>query len=335
MHRFVSQIPMAIVAAMMMGFAGVPMQGQQVGEGRSLGATQDTRPDAPFPDRPELMRRIALYEAAERSAERSHPGLESMVKVYSNLATLYEHASLYPKAEEALHKEIAVLGGGPQVELADAFGHLAVLHVAMGDLHQAEKDDGEALRIREGIGDPVGIALTWSDLGDIEVKERHFKQAEIYSHKALAILQDNPKAEVSDRIAAQQTLAYALCGLRRCGEAIPLLQETLELQKKLYGPDSLLVGSGYFLLGHAYWQNGDLDTAAGLMRRGTARMKVDLGWGHSIYLDAMSEYARFLRQRGDNEAAASAEREIKTANAVVDARSLTPRTSTFSAGGPR
>ena len=78
-----------------------------------------------------------------------------------------------------------------------------------------------------------------------------------------------------------------------------------------------------------------MEDAAELMAQGTARMKVDLGWGHTIYLNAMTQYARFLRQRGQKEAAATAEREIKMANAVVDARSLTTSSSAFAAAGSR
>lgn len=288
-----------------------------------------------FPDKPELLRRIALYEAAERSAERAHTGTESMVRIYSNLAALYEDACMYSRSEEVMHREIAMLRSGPQDELADAIGHLAVLHIAMGEMRQAEKDDFEALRISESMGNPVGVALTWTDLADVDIKQRHYKQALDYAQRAMAVLAENPKVDVADRIVVRQTLAYALCGLKECGQAIPILKDAIEMEKSSYGADSLMVGTGYYLLGYTYWQNGDMEDAAELMARGTARMKVDLGWGHTIYLNAMTQYARFLRQRGQKEAAASAEREVKMANAVVDARSLTTSSSAFAGAGSR
>jgi hypothetical protein len=64
-------------------------------------------------------------------------------------------------------------------------------------------------------------------------------------------------------------------------------------------------------------------------------MKVELGWGHTIYLNAMTQYAKFLRERGQMEAATTAEREIKMANAVVDARTLSASPNAFLAGGAR
>jgi tetratricopeptide (TPR) repeat protein len=309
----------ALMTVVVIGLAGVPANGQQAGGGAPQTAAGLGGSDAVFPDKPELLRRIALYEAAERSAERAHPGMESMVRIYSNLAALYEDACMYSRSEEVMHREIAMLRSGPQDELADAIGHLAVLHIAMGEMRQAEKDDFEALRIRESMGDPVGVALTWTGLADVDIKQRHYKQALDYAQRVMAVLAENPK----------------VCGLKECGQAIPILKDAIEMEKSSYGADSLMVGTGYLSSRIHILANGDMEDAAELMARGTARMKVDLGWGHTIYLNAMTQYARFLRQRGQKEAAATAEREIKMANAVVDARSLTTSSSAFAAAGSR
>jgi len=49
----------------------------------------------------------------------------------------------------------------------------------------------------------------------------------------------------------------------------------------------------------------------------------------------MSQYARFLRERGQVEAAVTAEREVRQAEAVVDVRSFTGRTGELGAAAPR
>lgn len=193
MHRFFTTMSIALMTVVVIGLAGVPANGQQAGGGAPQTAAGLGGSDAVFPDKPELLRRIALYEAAERSAERAHPGMESMVRIYSNLAALYEDACMYSRSEEVMHREIAMLRSGPQDELADAIGHLAVLHIAMGEMRQAEKDDFEALRIRESMGDPVGVALTWTGLADVDIKQRHYKQALDYAQRAMAVLAENPK----------------------------------------------------------------------------------------------------------------------------------------------
>ena len=71
------------------------------------------------------------------------------------------------------------------------------------------------------------------------------------------------------------------------------------------------------------------------MARGTARMKVDLGWGHAVYINVMSDYAQFLRERGQLEAAAVAQREVRQAQSVVDVRSLAGRSGEVGAAGLR
>jgi tetratricopeptide (TPR) repeat protein len=281
-----------------------------------------TAPPGGMPDHLTLLQWIGLYEQAERSGELSHVGTAGLVKFYYNLGGLYEEAGMYPKAEDAMRREIAVLKNGPKSDLAEALGHLAVVHVAMGDLRTGEKEQLEALRIRESLGDPIGIALSWDDLADIYVKKREFKKSVDYAQKAVAVLADNPNVDMANRLAVRQTLAFALCGVKQCDKAIQLLKETIEISTQNFGANSLAVGIEYYLLGFTAWQAGDMQDAGEWMGRGTTRMKVEMGWGHSVYLHAMSEYARFLRQRGQMEEAASAEREVRMAQSVVDVHTL-------------
>ena|ERR1017187_4867739 len=115
----------SLIAVLMIGLAGVQATGQPAGGN----APQASQSDAVFPDRPELLRRIGLYEAAERSAEASPTGTENLVKIDANLAALYEDAGMYPKAENLMRRWISLLRSGPQDELAEAISHLAVLHI--------------------------------------------------------------------------------------------------------------------------------------------------------------------------------------------------------------
>jgi tetratricopeptide (TPR) repeat protein len=226
-------------------------------------------------------------------------------------------------------RAISLPRAGPQDELAEEIGHLAVLHVAMGELREAERNQMEALAIRESVGDPTGIALTWNDLADLYIKNRQYKKALDYAQRAMRVLADRPDVGASDRIAVRQTLAFALCGTGNCEKAIPLLKDALELSKSSFGADSLPVGIDEYLLGYAYWQSGNLHDAAEWMGQGIARMKVDLGWGHTIYVNALRQYAKFLQKTGQTEAAASADIEVHQAEALVDARSFTKRPDTF------
>jgi tetratricopeptide (TPR) repeat protein len=230
---------------------------------------------------------------------------------------------MYPKAEDAMKHAILLLKDGPKDLLAAETGHLSMLHSAMGELKQAEKDEMRALAIREAIGDPLGIALTWSDMASLYFRKREIKKALDYAQRAFPVLAGNTSVSAADRIAVKQILAVVLCEVHQCSRAIPIMKDALELAQSTYGEDSLGAGIEKFLLGHIYWKNGDDPDAAEWMKRGIERMKIDLGWGHVIYLNSMREYALFLRRSGQMEEAAVAQSEVRRAESLVDARSFT------------
>jgi hypothetical protein len=199
-------------------------------------------------------------------------------------------------------------------------------------VREAEKEHMEALKVRESIGDPVGIALTWTDLASIYVQERQYKKAVDFGQRSLAVLGDNPNVTPTDRIAVRQILGTALCESHDCGRAIPMLKDAVDLASRNFGADSLSVAITSYVLGYAYWRSGDIVDARASMERGMVRIKADLGWGHPLYVKSMNTYARVLRAQGQLEAAATVESEARAASGVVDARSLT-RSSAF-AGAP-
>jgi hypothetical protein len=57
---------------------------------------------------------------------------------------------MYPKSENLMRRWISLLRSGPQDELAEALSHLAVLHIAMGEI--ARRKWGCARRdLRKGL----------------------------------------------------------------------------------------------------------------------------------------------------------------------------------------
>ena len=289
--------------------------------GQLLSTVHQSAPE--FPDKTELLRRVAVYEDAARKAPAAHATHESLVEIYVNLGALYEDLGMYFKAEDAIRRSISLLQDGPKDQLAEELGHLGLLHAVMGNMKQAEKDDLQSLRVREALGDPIGIAFTWNDLADLYDKQRQFMKALDYAQKSFDVIGNNPAINPSDRVAVHQTLALAFGGLKQCAQAIPLLEESVEISSASFGADNLLAGVDQYLLGSAYWHCGDMNRASELMERGIARMKITLGWGHVIYVSALEQYAQFLRQYGRMEAARSAESEVHQAQSLVDARTFT------------
>jgi tetratricopeptide (TPR) repeat protein len=328
-----------LVAVLVVGLLAEFAAGQQVGQGE--GGSAQPKSGAPsgkkveFPDRPELLRRIALYEAAARKAEAAPPADGSLVRIYRELGLMYENLAMYPRSEQATRRALWLLREGSPSDLAEATSDLARLHMAMGELRQSEREELESLRLRERVGEPVAIARSWNQLATVYIKRHQNRKAVEFAQKAMAVLGDGPRVDPVDRIGVRFTLARALCESRECGRAIPLLKEAIELSKDTFGTDGLPVGFCNYLLGYAYWRNGDMDEASVWMERGTARMKVELGWGHPGYLDALTQYAEFLRERGRKEAAVAVEREVKQAQAVVDVRALATRPGALGMAGSR
>jgi hypothetical protein len=312
----------------------------------TAGATQINAPVAPqqtaaaedaekLTDKAELFRRIAQYETAARNNEAAHADRLHLARIYRDLGNLCADAGLYLKAEDAMKHAVTDMKNGSQTDLAEELGQLAVVHVELGKFKQAEQDEMEALRIRGLEGDPLRTADTWRDLSSLYSVQHKFKKAADYAQKAFGILGNREDISAYDRVAIRQSLGYALTGINNCAQGIPILKDALDLARHSFGEPGLRVGYAEYLLGLGYWHCGDRDHAAEWLESGTAQLKADFGWDRSVYLNAMGQYARFLRSTGQPEAAASAEAVVNQSDATVDARSLTRRAEGFRESGAK
>jgi hypothetical protein len=134
---------------------------------------------------------------------------------------------------------------------------------------------------------------------------------------------------------ARSGLSLAICYLKDCPSAIPLLKDAMDEAKANLQPDDFPIGFGDFLLGYAYWKSGNMSEANQHMQDGTAAMKRQLGWGHPAYLNALRCYAQFLRENRQVEAANVVEHQIRQVEAVVDVHSIQTRQGMFVFDGLR
>jgi hypothetical protein len=117
--------------------------------------------------------------------------------------------------------------------------------------------------------------------------------------------------------------------------AIPLLKDGIDIARTAFRPNDFPVGMGEYLLGLAYWRSGNLFDAGKHMEQGTTIMKEQLGWGHPAYLNALKQYALFLRKSQRSDDAKAVERQIQLAEAVVDVHSIQTRTGVDALAGLR
>jgi tetratricopeptide (TPR) repeat protein len=272
----------------------------------------------------ERLQKIVLKEAAVRQAESAHATNVALAIIYVQLGLLYQDVALWEKSEATLEHAVFLLRQTeqPSGNLAAALSQLGTLHIAMGKLGESEKEELEALRLRQALGNRLQIARSWSDLAALYLNKRKFAKAKDFAHQAEAEFVTNERADVVDRMAARIALAQALCYLKDCPSAIPLLKTALEDAKARMQPDNFAIGESDFILGYAYWKAGDISDAEEHMERGAALMNVQLGWGHPVYLKALTCYAQFLRETKRVAAANVVEGRIRQAAAIVDVRSL-------------
>jgi tetratricopeptide (TPR) repeat protein len=286
------------------------------------------------PTRAELLRRISVYEAAAKQAQSAGASDDAVAKIYARLASFYGDAAMYSQSEGALDHSVALLRRNAELsgQLATNISYLGMLHIEMGKMREAEREEMEALKLRQNLGDSLGIARSWNALSELYFKERKYTPSRDLAQRALDEFSRNREADVVDRISSRMNLSLALCYMKDCPSAVPVLKDAVAIAKFAFKANDFPVGEGEFLLGFAYWKSGDVAGANEYMEEGTSMMKEQLGWGHPAYLSALGQYARFLRENRRVEDAEAVERQIRRAEAVVDVHSIQTRDADSLAG---
>jgi tetratricopeptide (TPR) repeat protein len=299
--------------------------GQSVpGDARQSGTAVEDITKSSDASRQKLLRGVVVAEAAVQRAEAAHVSNVVLSKAYLQLGLWCQNAALWDRAEAALEHAIALLRHPPDApaDLSAAISQLASLHLMLGRIHESEKEQQEALKIRLGIGDPLLIARSQDDLAILFLAKLKYDKARDLARLAEAEFTRNERADVLDRVTSRVTLSEALCNLNACPSAIPMLMSALEEAKASLPSYEFPIGLSDFLLGYAYWKSGKMTEAAPYLAQGTTEISKQLGWGHPAYLRALKCYAEFLHADRQQDAADVVERRIRQMEAVVDVHSL-------------
>ncbi len=226
--------------------------GQQEAQGGGGSSTSVSASTSKGPDlKQEIARRISILEAAIRKAEATHAADVELGNAYRQLALLYEDAAEWGRSEATLEHAISLLHRSAESskDMATAVSQLGSLHVAMGKLRESEREETEALRLREKLDDRLQIARSWSDLATLSIAQHKFERARDYAQKAVAEFVANEQSGVIDRITARYALSIALCNLKECASAIPLLKVAIDDAREKLEMNDFPIGLGDFLLG--------------------------------------------------------------------------------------
>jgi tetratricopeptide (TPR) repeat protein len=287
--------------------------------------------------REDLARRIAFEEAAVRREESEHAPDVEVARTYAQLGLLYQDAAQWARSEAVMEHALSLLRHAPEPgeTLAAILSQLGVLHVMMGKLRESEKEEQEGLKLRQQLGDHLQIAQSWNNLAALSLSQHKYEKARDYAQEAVAEFVANGRASAVDRITARYTLGLAICYLKDCLAAVPVIRAAVDEAKAQLGPNDFPIGVGIFLLGYTYWKSGNMLDAAPYLADGTSTMSRQLGWGHPTYLSALRQYAQFLHENRQVDAADVVERRIRQAEAVVDVHSIQAGQGMFRSDGLR
>jgi tetratricopeptide (TPR) repeat protein len=274
--------------------------------------------------RTKALQKINQLETAAREGESAHVSDVALANVYSELASSYLSAARYDQSEGALKRAISLFRRSPESrsQLADDLDNFGMLHVQMDKMREAHEEELEALQLRQNLGDSLGIARSWNSLAGFYFMDRKYAASRDFARRAVDEFSVNERANLFERVSSRFNLALALCAMKDCPSAIPVVKDGIDIAEAGFKPNDFPIGLGDFFLGYAYWKSGSPSEAGRYMEEGIAIMKRQLSTGHPIYLNALRQYALYLHKSHRAEDANAVEREIRLAENVIDVHSI-------------
>ncbi len=227
-----------------------------------------------------------------------HADVLDKARAWRHLAGLQQDAALYSDSISSFKRAIGYFHDSPNAtsELAEVLDGLGTLELETGQFHASEVSLGQARAMRLAANDTLGLARSDVHFANLYLGEHKYEKSHMLAAKALASFAKDEQADTLDKSSAMIAMSLALCRQNRCGEAVPTLETLVALTRRSYADDSLPVGFAFFLLGYADRANRDLVLADAYMKRGIDAMAQSLGWGHPMFLQALMQYSRLLRE---------------------------------------
>src|SRR5690242_9959080 len=245
-----------------------------------LGGRSGRARTRPPPSPPQQPRADAAQPGSGLGAmpRSDHAGLAARVRAF-------REAGDYRRAEAAARDGIAELErvlGPYSRELTVLCNELGILGKYVGRFADSERHYQHALAIHERHGevDSANVAAILHNLGGLAHERGDHDTAHGYARRGLdireALTQPDPLALAQDRAA----FAAILIDLHRYDEADALLADALATYESWYGPRHYEVGVALHNLGCLRYRQGQLDAAAGTLRRAYQMKRAVLGRRH-------------------------------------------------------
>ena len=239
-----------------------------------------------------IARDIELIHIAE---QQQRPEAERGA-LWVQLASEYENAGEFLKAEDAYNKALHLLKTAPgaKEEYAVTLESLATLYLLYNHLDEAESVRKQAIAVLEKLGNSSEIGLSQIHLANVAIARRQFKKAERLSLQGMKEIESSSNPHKAGILSGLITVTYARCLRGHCAEGLTSAQQALAFADSNFDAESESVAFALETLGLAEWKTGDLQEGEKAMLRGIHILRTKLVPADPRLRAALLQYRGYL-----------------------------------------
>jgi hypothetical protein len=229
-------------------------------------------------------------------AEQQHRSEAERGALWAQLASEYQFAAEFLKAEDAYNKALHLLKTAPaaKAEYAATLESLATLYLLYGRVDEAESVRKQALAVREKLGNSSDVGLSQIHLANVAIARRQFKKAERLALRGMEEMESSSNPPRAGILSGLITVTYARCSRGHCGEGLTSAQQGLAFANSHFEPESEAVGFALETLGFAEWKSGANEESEKAMLHGIQILRAKLVPADPRLGGALLQYRDYL-----------------------------------------
>jgi hypothetical protein len=231
-----------------------------------------------------------------QTAEQQHRPEAERGALWAQLASAYQYAAEFLKAEDAYNKSLHLLKTAPsaQAEYAGTLESLATLYLLYGHVDEAESLRKQALAVHKKLGDRFNTGLSQIHLANIAIARRQFKKAERLSLRGMEEMESSSNPPRAGILSGLITVTYAHCLRGHCDQGLASAQQGFAFVNSNFVSESVAVGFALETLGFAEWKTGAGQEGEKAMLHGIQILRKELVPADPRLRGALMQYGNYL-----------------------------------------
>jgi len=240
--------------------------------------------------------RIAQNMELIRVADQEHLSQAYRGALWAQLASEYQYATEFSKAEDAYIRSLDLLKTAPSAKAvyASTLDNLASLYLIYGRVDDAETARKQALTVRDKLGNQSDIAVSRIHLADIALARHQFKKAERLALRGIEEMESSFNPPKQDMLSGFITLAYARCSRGHRDEGLMSAEQAVAFANRNFESESLAAGFSLETLGFAEWKSGATQDGEKAMLQGIQILRTKLAPADPRLGGALLQYRDYL-----------------------------------------